>query len=595
MVADALKRQGRSSADGATHMARLLDLWSGLPRCSVVVFRHLQKTGGSSVVRQFLELQHDLQWSVSGYWSPCWQGRGEHVGRSRLRWLRGLTALGRQANTSMGRTSKWPLTGALDLPPWPTRHLLHVHHPDAATCGGMATLQKEIATLRPFAPILGCKVTVAMLVREPWPFFVSWYYYIGAKRCSYCGFDEFVRLNVNAQSHLAMGGTPRVYSSMLRARHEARDSTLRRQLATVLAGIDVLGATQHLDDFMLRLCEAAGLRTCPRPGVRNPHHKPTIRYVLREVAKRSIAHEGLKGRQGLDRQSTRPGSVQGAARRLATGQSTRMAEHPLVNLVRPLAPTSAALAPAILRAVPNATVGSSHWLAADSASWLDTWLYEQALIPSYTGIAKDRVGGGGGGSVSRVEERRRQLEQWRALPEDKSSGCLQFEQQTLAAAATAAAAAEKVAAAAATKRAAAWMTSSEKKIRMALRSSRHKSVPVGAGGIRETYGLAVLPFDLTRNLSALSSAADEPRKLSGLQSTSGVANVNVYRCAALRHTARRLWINDHLPERPPEPFASALLPTAGGVQRDSNVSRLIALCSTMVRMPAVPRTCSSSP
>ena len=36
------------------------------------------------------DLQRDLQWSVSGYWTPCWRGRAVHVAQGRLRWVRGL-------------------------------------------------------------------------------------------------------------------------------------------------------------------------------------------------------------------------------------------------------------------------------------------------------------------------------------------------------------------------------------------------------------------------------------------------------------------------------------------------------------------------
>jgi hypothetical protein len=83
-------------------LERLAAVWSGLPSCSVVVLRHLQKTGGSSVVKLFEDLQHDLQWSVWGYWTPCWQDRASHVAQGRLRWLRGLRRVAEQANRSVG-------------------------------------------------------------------------------------------------------------------------------------------------------------------------------------------------------------------------------------------------------------------------------------------------------------------------------------------------------------------------------------------------------------------------------------------------------------------------------------------------------------
>ena len=163
---------------------RLATLWSGLPTCSVVVFRHLQKTGGTSIVKVFEDFQRDLQWSVEGYWSPCWQGRGTHVAHGRLRLLRGLRMLASaaaEAGTSYstrGTSHQYNGTLALaamsashlDAPPWPRRHLLHVHHPDAKDCGGLPALQMEVDRLRPVAHSLACHVVVAMLyIRQSTP------------------------------------------------------------------------------------------------------------------------------------------------------------------------------------------------------------------------------------------------------------------------------------------------------------------------------------------------------------------------------------------------------------------------------------------
>ena len=123
---------------------RLTSVWSGLPPCSVVIFRHLQKTGGTSVVRLFEDLQRDLQWSVSGYWTPCWRGRSQHLAQGRLRWLRGLRMLAEDAIKANGHyaNSSASFIGSsssrfLDTPPWAARQLFHVHHPDAVECGGL--------------------------------------------------------------------------------------------------------------------------------------------------------------------------------------------------------------------------------------------------------------------------------------------------------------------------------------------------------------------------------------------------------------------------------------------------------------------------
>ena len=271
-------------------MRELLNTWSGLPQCSLVVFRHLQKTGGSSIVRAFHELERDMLWTIYGYWSPCWQGRSQLVARGRMRWLRIVRMLGERANSSdAGTRTPQSWLRELESVPWPTRMLFHLHHPDSMVCGGLESVQAELAKLRPVLPALGCRVTVAMIVREPWSFFVSWYYYIGAARCGWCTFERFVELNPNAQSHLALGGAPRIYSDKLRAQHARRDPLLLARVHAIVAGIDVIGVTEWLDEVMLELCDAAGLRVCPRLSVRNVRSPGAALGALREVALRANA------------------------------------------------------------------------------------------------------------------------------------------------------------------------------------------------------------------------------------------------------------------------------------------------------------------
>lgn len=154
----------------------------------------------------------------------------------------------------------------------------------------MSALEREIALLRPLAATLPCRVTVAMLVRRPWDFYVSWWYYIGARRCGYCGFAKYVGLNPNAQSHLVVGGAPRRYSAALRARHFARDPLLVSVLRTTLAGVDLLGVTERLDEFVFLLCAEAGLRTCPRPSRQNARNQRGTKVTLRGVVRRAMTH-----------------------------------------------------------------------------------------------------------------------------------------------------------------------------------------------------------------------------------------------------------------------------------------------------------------
>ena len=166
---------------------------------------------------------------------------------------------------------------------------MHVHHPDSAECGGMTALQHEIGLLRPLAPSLPCHIVVAMLVRDPFAFYVSWWYYVGARRCDNCAFSRYLQLNPNAQSHLAVGGKARQYSEALLARHAARDPALRTTLRDMLRSVDVLGTTESLEAFVFVLCERAGLRVCPRPGISNARNPRSAREVERAVSRGTAA------------------------------------------------------------------------------------------------------------------------------------------------------------------------------------------------------------------------------------------------------------------------------------------------------------------
>jgi hypothetical protein len=261
---------------------QLQKFWSGLPNCSVVVFRHLQKTGGTSIVQTFEALQQDLRWSVSGYWNSCWRSRSPIMAISRLRWLRGLRlALTRDGAAALN------VPGVLDHTPWRPRAFLHVHHPDATHCGGLRALQEEIERVRPLAVPAGCHIVVAMVVRRPWDFYVSWFLYNGASRCGRCQFGDFVLANPNAQSHLVLGLYPRRYSRSLLAMHRSRATELKRQLKATLRGVDLLGTTDNLAAFARALCAHAGLRFCPSLRRVNAQDPKLARRVLRMVSLRA--------------------------------------------------------------------------------------------------------------------------------------------------------------------------------------------------------------------------------------------------------------------------------------------------------------------
>jgi type III secretion system YscJ/HrcJ family lipoprotein len=67
------------------------------------------------------------------------------------------------------------------------------------------------------------------------------------------------------------------------------DGVLLARVHKIVAGIDVIGVTEKLDEFMLELCDAAGLRVCPRLSVRNVRSPGAALGALREVALRANA------------------------------------------------------------------------------------------------------------------------------------------------------------------------------------------------------------------------------------------------------------------------------------------------------------------
>ena len=485
------------SAPSQAALHRLTTIWSGLPACSVIVLRHLQKTGGSSVVKLFEDLQQDLQWSVAGYWTPCWRSRATHVAQGRLRWLRGLRRLATLVNGSLDAARQL----LLDTPPWSLRMLLHVHHPDSIECGGLPALQRELLRLRPHVAPMPCHTVVAMLVRAPWSFHVSFWYYAGRRRCGECSFLQYLELNPNAQAHMAVGRKAREYSDALRARHAARDGRLRLELAQTLDGIDLLGPTERLDDFVAMLCERAGLRVCPRPG-----HTNAQRYAGSRV--QAAATRGGANMSGF---------------------------------------------------APDAT-SMEHVRAVEHAGWLDAWFHERAHKRM-----DEAMGAGGAASVA---ARRRRLEEWRALPEDQSSGCLAFGEVSPADAemATARVAATAVREKARTSIAAS--TESPSRLRFTFR--------IGAGGTPESHGLWQLPW---RGHDALSDPGASGRCMAVRQAAREAGS----RAAELVPPALR----PVLLEEGREGGGAAAAPDAG----DGSRRAVVAMCSTKVRLAGVRRGC----
>ena len=211
-----------------------------------------------------------------------------------------------------------------------------------------------------------------MVVREPWAFFVSMYYYAGARKCGGCTFAEFLRINPNAQSHMAVGNYPRHYSAELLARHASHDPQLRSQLEQVLDRVDLLGTTEELDAFVYLLCERAGIAVCPRGGVANIRDAASARGLRRKVLQLHMSSNATKASDGTER----------------------------------------------MQPLPNAS-SPTHRRAVDAAGWLDAHMYARAKRSLALAVET--------GGATAAAARRRAIAEWRALPPDESTGCLTFD------------------------------------------------------------------------------------------------------------------------------------------------------------------------
>ena len=234
----------------------------------------------------FENLQRDWQWSVHAYWNPCWKGQARRGDRADapVRSMREHLAVG--APLGRGRRRAAPPMAPVAAGPPHLRQLHLLHHPDSTFCGGMRGLERELHAARPSLLSRGCRTTVAMMVREPWSFHRSWYVYIGARRCDRCLFPAYVELNPNAQSHLVLGYRPRVYDAELRRRHVQRDPALARELDEQLRAVDLVAPMERIGEFLLLLCDLAGLRECPHVGRHNHHTSFSDRNEFKIIARK---------------------------------------------------------------------------------------------------------------------------------------------------------------------------------------------------------------------------------------------------------------------------------------------------------------------
>lgn len=112
----------------------------------------------------------------------------------------------------------------------------------------------------------------------------------------------------------------------------------------------VSACQRQLDEFVFALCEASGIRTCPRPAAVNVRNRASARALLRDVAAAARAQDQAKAKA-------------------AAGTSQGTAEGVLAHPLEPVAP--------------NVSY-TPHTQAVEEMGWLDRWFHAEARAVPHT-------------------------------------------------------------------------------------------------------------------------------------------------------------------------------------------------------------------
>ena len=240
-----------------TAAASLPPQQEALPQCSLVFFYHIVKTGGTTM-RTVLQRQAQL-------------GEFEYI------------------YTDTTRKPRWQLLMHQLTHPVSSRRIIIELHSE---WGLSRTFFADVARLRGLYEPLGCKVTLATVLRHPLNFYLSWYNWRAANYMPLCLWDP----PRDPQSRQLTGyGLPFVMPT-LDAKLGGRTLHIPPSTAlSVLRHFDVVGLTERFDESLLLIGAASGMRNLGYARLADnlkPDHprlaKAVLRHVLRDAGLPSL-------------------------------------------------------------------------------------------------------------------------------------------------------------------------------------------------------------------------------------------------------------------------------------------------------------------
>jgi hypothetical protein len=261
---------------GRTHELPL-ESWRA-PRCALVIFRHVPKTGGTSVKNLFARLElgelfeaHTIERKRCHRWAD--DSRSACAGRA----LDGL-ALVRDFATALSEGRA------------PSRRVFLEIHIEDGHADVVDAILAEADAARPAARRAGCRIVTSMLVRDPFSYYASLFRYSGARECGGCTLERYVEQHPNAQAHHLLslqssrtGSSAQALASFDRPRRTlsrtqlelalgalsaggsgaSGGSSARAMLAQLASRFDLVAPMERFNEFAVLLCQQVGLAPCP--------------------------------------------------------------------------------------------------------------------------------------------------------------------------------------------------------------------------------------------------------------------------------------------------------------------------------------------